>query len=168
MKELLAATLILALVACKSNDNPNVDTDQETENTNESKVESGVEDTMLTDPRSIDGRAMIDAFFDREEQFDFYAVFTEPFMTVYLKDDLAIFERADAPLAVYRCQPQFDTEAKKQEITFGNDSIQWKLDIIYGSGSDGMSEIDYPYSVILNNECYGGGAESFQNENLNQ
>lgn len=107
---------------------------------------------------------LMDQLHMREGEFDFYASFTEPFWTFYIKGDQLLWEDFDQGHNLYEIDNRFDPSASEQTIVYSNGKIRGELLIKKEEGSDGMSEITYPYSVVWNDSHYGGGATEFQEE----
>lgn len=114
----------------------------------------------------IDAKAMVDRFQKEDGLFDFYAVFTEPFWSIYIKEDIIYFQGSEDPLELFEASALFDPEAESQIIYFEKNKENWALRIEKGEGSDGMSEITYPYKAILNNNFHGGGGRSRARERI--
>jgi len=97
--------------------------------------------------------------------FDFYATFTEPFWTLYFWNDVVYFDHMeeDSP-DIYIFDKPFDPHAEFQSISIENEDKIWMLTIRKGEGSDGMSEIKYPYEVSLDSNFFGGGGTEFMKE----
>lgn len=100
-----------------------------------------------------------------EIPFDFYAMFTEPFWTVYFIDNKVIFNHMEDGPDIYFSDQFFDSNKDSQRIRFSSGEKDWTLIIEKGEGSDGMSEVVYPYKVIMNETFHGGGGEEFCKEN---
>ena len=111
-------------------------------------------------------RALLEEIEDGSKRFDFYASFTEPFWTIYIWNDIVIFNHLDGPPDLYETNRLFDPQADEQTFFFSNADKEWKMIISKKPGSDGMSDINYPYSVLLNDQFYGGGGRQFQKEEL--
>ena len=102
---------------------------------------------------------------EREEvPFDFYASFTEPFWTLYFIGDKVLFNHMDEDPDFYQLNQPFDPEQDAQTLKFSSGKRHWEVLIEKGEGSDGMSDITYPYKVIMNDEFHGGGGVEFQKE----
>lgn len=86
-------------------------------------------------------------------KYDFYANFTEPFFTIYIVDRQALVVRMDGVDEMYEILMGFNPTAGKQEIIIGEVTAK----ILKEKGSDGMSDLNYPYSVEYG-EFVGGGA----------
>lgn len=93
-----------------------------------------------------------------EKDFDFYAVFTEPFWHFYFfGNQVLIFTFESEIPEVVPLEYPFSDKEEEQALSFMLDGQFWQFKIRKEEGSDGMSEIVYPYSVKLN-ELEGGGA----------
>jgi len=98
--------------------------------------------------------------------FDFYASFTEPFWTLYFIGDQVIFDHSEEDTPdFYTIDQRFNPNADRQTIRLSNEDKNWEVVIEKGEGSDGMSEIIYPYNVIMDSSLYGGGGTEFAHEN---
>lgn len=106
---------------------------------------------------NFDGDALVSAIQKNQIGFDLYASFTEPFFTVFIAGDVVVIDHMDEPTEVYEVTSIFDPNKDEQRIILNKGNKTRKLLIKKGNGSDGMSDIDYAYSVILDDEYYGGG-----------
>ncbi|MFT5858378.1 MAG: putative membrane protein, partial [Flavobacteriaceae bacterium] len=115
----------------------------------------------LVAPLSTDPVFLLDQIHNSVVSFDFYASFTEPFRTIYFIDTLVLINSADDGPMIYTAATSFDPALPSQTLTFLMDGVNWDALITQGLGSDGMSEIEYPYAVILNSNFHGGGGEEY-------
>lgn len=168
MKKIYWVFIALLVVTACGETTEEQDEVEEVITTEDQIVEDSVETTDATNLEDIDPKELAKAFSNGEEKFDFYAVFTEPFWAIYIIKDVVVFDRADGPTEAYHASAPFNADAETQEISFSKDDQKWILKIEASEGSDGMSDIKYPYSVSLNDEYHGGGATKFQNENYDQ
>lgn len=113
---------------------------------------------------NFDGDALVSAIQKNQIGFDLYASFTEPFFTVYIDRDVVVIDHMDDPTEVYEATSLFDPNKNEQCIILHKGNKSRKLVIKKGNGSDGMSDIDYSYSVILDDEYYGGGDTQVRSE----
>jgi len=126
---------------------------------------SGVEmtdrDAFLKDlePSQEDLKAILIEFQTGQRSFDFYAVFTEPFWTVYFFGHHALFTAMDweYPQLLPLEYPFNPDTYEEQTLRFALSGELWELRVKREEGSDGMSEISYPYSVEYD-MIKGGGA----------
>lgn len=95
-----------------------------------------------------------------ELDFDFYASFTEPFFTIYVVGQQALIVRMDEEDELFELLTSFNPRSQEQEILIG----ELNCKITKGKGSDGMSDIHYPY-VVEYGEFTGGGATERMREN---
>ena len=109
----------------------------------------------------INPKILVEQFEKGERQFDFYASFTEPFWTLYFIGNRVIFNQMDEDPHLYFSDSFFDSNENTQRIRFSNGDKDWTVIIEKGEGSDGMSDIIYPYSVIMNEKFQGGGGEEY-------
>jgi uncharacterized membrane protein len=98
-----------------------------------------------------------------KESFDFYGVFTEPFWTFYFFDNYVLFIGIDmeGPL-LFPLEYPFNPDAKLQTLKFSMFGDLWELQVSKEVGSDGMSEINYPYSVKYKDLVGAGATEPMQ------
>jgi len=115
--------------------------------------------TLATDPNIL-----LEQIHNNTVDFDFYASFTEPFWTLYFIDNDVVFNSAEDGPEIFELYNRFDPTKKQQLLTFSKDGEDWDVQITKGSGSDGMSEINYPYAVVLNENFHGGGGEEYAKE----
>lgn len=113
---------------------------------------------------SLNSMTMLEEIEDGSKKFEFYASFTEPFWNVYIWRDIVVFNHLDGPPDLYETNRLFDPEAEEQTIYFQNEEREWKMVIKKKPGSDGMSNITYPYSVVLGDNFHGGGGKEYQKE----
>ena len=109
-------------------------------------------------PTDEEKRQLMIDFQSGEKGFDFYAVFTEPFWHLYFfgNEVLVYTFESEIPEVVPLEYPFSDSE-EEQALSFMLDGQFWQLKVKKEEGSDGMSEITYPYSVKLD-QLEGGGA----------
>lgn len=97
--------------------------------------------------------------------FDFYAVFTEPFWTIYFFGNRVLFMTSewDVPELVPLEYPFNPDTQEVQKLRFFLFDDLWEMKVTKGKGSDGMSEISYPYMVEYG-ELRGAGATKRMHE----
>ncbi len=162
----LPLILALLLFGCTANEQ----IDQENDRIQSKTLENTQDSIQLNETESLseilqlDPNDVLEELRNGEREFDFYAAFTEPFWTIYFIDEDVVFDHAWEAPEFYKLNREFDPAKDKQSLTFSNGEKQWEILIEKGEGSDGMSEISYPYSVKLNNELYGGGGKELCRE----
>lgn len=115
-------------------------------------------------PKKDDPQMLLNQLQREEIEFDFYASFTEPFWTFYFIDDQVLINQMDENPKIYKLNHEFDPSKATQKLLFSGSDQKWEIVIEKGEGSDGMSEIIYPYHVIANGDHYGGGGTVFAKE----
>lgn len=108
---------------------------------------------------------ILDEFQTGQRSFDFYAVFTEPFWTVYFFGHHALFMAMDweTPQLLPLEYPFNPDTFEEQTLRFAMNGELWEVNVKRERGSDGMSEISYPYSVEYD-MLTGGGATKLMKE----
>jgi uncharacterized membrane protein len=143
--------LLLGLFGCtpsESSNEPVVGVDTETNEQPE---------VIIEEVNTDDAEALLAQVQQGLVEFDFYASFTEPFWTFYLIDNQVLFNLMDDVPSIHQLDKSFDAMAEKQMVSFTKGDKKWTLSVEHKEGSDGMSEISYPYYVVVNNTYYGGG-----------
>ena len=121
-------------------------------------------EAIIEEVNTDDAEALLAQIQQELVTFDFYASFTEPFWTFYLVGDQVLVNLMDDEPSLHQLDKPFDSRAEKQTVNFTKGDKKWTLNIEYKEGSDGMSEINYPYYVIVNDSFYGGGSTEFLHE----
>lgn len=107
---------------------------------------------------------LLDEFQSGARRFDFYASFTEPFWTFYFFGNQVLFESMGSVVPqVIPLEYPFSDRSDEQTMRFMLFDQLWELEVIRGDGSDGMSELIYPY-IVKGELMEGGGGTSFVNE----
>lgn len=103
-------------------------------------------------------------FHSGKRKFDFYASFTEPFWTFYFFENQVMFVSAESDVPdVTTLEYPFSDKEDTQALRFFMNGEYWVVEISKGEGSDGMSDINYPYIVKLD-MLEGGGAINYRKE----
>lgn len=116
------------------------------------------------EPTDLEKLQLLSSFNSGERKFDFYAVFTEPFWSFYFFGNEVLFNAADfeAP-EVLTLEYPFSDKENEQALSFMRNGEFWQLKVTKEPGSDGMSDMEYPYSVKLD-LMEGGGGTTFVKE----
>jgi uncharacterized membrane protein len=115
-------------------------------------------------PTDLEKLQLLSIFNSGEKKFDFYAVFTEPFWSFYFFGNQVLFNAADFEVPeVLTLEYPFSDKEDEQSLSFMRNGEFWQLNVIKEAGSDGMSDLEYPYSVKLD-LMEGGGGTSFVRE----
>jgi uncharacterized membrane protein len=102
------------------------------------------------EPTDLEKLQLLSAFNSGEKKFDFYAVFTEPFWTFYFFGNEVLFNSAEFDVPeVLPLEYPFSDKEEEQALSFMRNGEFWQFKVKKESGSDGMSELEYPYSVAL-------------------
>ncbi|GAB5416640.1 MAG: hypothetical protein Crog4KO_21280 [Crocinitomicaceae bacterium] len=136
------------------------------ENTNtESEEELVPEEKIGADLTDSEKVQLLADFQSGKRNFDFYASFTEPFWTFYFVGNQVMFVSMDSEVPdVVPLEYPFTDQEESQVLRFLLNSTLWELEVIKEEGSDGMSDLSYPYSV----KCgiyEGGGGTNYVKEN---
>ena len=116
------------------------------------------------EPTDLEKLQLLTSFNSGERKFDFYAVFTEPFWTFYFFGNEVLFNAADFDVPeVLTLEYPFSNKEEEQALSFMRNGEFWQLKVTKESGSDGMSDLEYPYSVKLD-LMEGGGGTTFVKE----
>jgi len=136
------------------NDNPNVEPEDTV------KVVEQLQWYTGDEPTELEKLQLLSSFNSGEMKFDFYCVFTEPFWSFYFFGNEVLFNAADfeAP-EVLTLEYPFSSEEDEQALSFIRNGELWQLKVVKGMGSDGMSDLQYPYSVKLELMEGGGGTD---------
>ena len=125
-------------------------------------VEEVVSDTH--DIEEVNTTELLNQITSGKLDFQFYVSITEPFWTFYFLEDKAVLYGMDNLLKYYQFDQPFDASKDSQTIVITNGDEERIFVINRGEGSDGMSDIVYPYDVTLDNEWHGGGATEYMKE----
>lgn len=138
---------------------------------NENPVEGQFEDTLQnTQDQNVETspiemtqdelNQLLSDFQTGKQSFDFYAVFTEPFWMFYFFENNVLFIGIDmeGPLLLPLEYP-FNPNARSQILRFSMFGDLWELQVSNEVGSEGMSDIEYPYSVKYNDLVGAGSTE---------
>lgn len=107
---------------------------------------------------------LLDEFQTGARRFDFYASFTEPFWTFYFFGNQVLFESMGSVVPqVVPLEYPFSDRSEEQTMRFMLNGQFWELEVIKGKGSDGMSELVYPY-IVKDEFMEGGGGTSYVKE----
>ncbi|XOV66810.1 MAG: hypothetical protein ACFHU9_14385 [Fluviicola sp.] len=116
------------------------------------------------EPTDLEKLQLLASFHSGERKFDFYAVFTEPFWTFYFFGNEVLFNAADFDVPeVLPIEYPFSDKMDEQALSFMRNGEFWQFKVVRKAGSDGMSELEYPYTVKLD-MLEGGGATEFVKE----
>ncbi len=169
MKSIAIAFVIALLVSCKAESEECTDcaTDnilQEFENQESTAISDSTTTDSMNAHLTSDPKQLLVQLQNRKIEFDFYASFTEPFWTIYLIGEQILFNQADSDPAIYPLDGVFDSTQIEQKLSFTDANSLRKLLIIKDGGSDGMSELKYPYSVVMDGNFHGGGDVDYVHE----
>ncbi len=172
-KALILAVLSMSISSCGDEKEPEVPTDDGYGEyvTSDMNIELEGADTSETvepikwyegeEPTDLEKLQMLKAFNSGETKFDFYASFTEPFWTFYFFGNEVLFNAADFEVPeVWTLEYPFTDDEDEQALSFMRNGEFWQFKVKKEPGSDGMSDIEYPYSVKLDS-FEGGGATEF-------
>ena len=156
-------TLFLLILFASCNSTPKEDaTDNNVANEQvEERVEEKEEERIVT-PSDLD--AILEKIIKGEQSFQFYAVITEPFWSFYFLEEGVLFNGMDQEPILLQNDSVFDPSKSEQTIFLKGKDVKHIIHIKKEEGSDGMSDIVYPYSITIDNEWHGGGAEEFVKE----
>lgn len=118
------------------------------------------ENLFLFEPDPYDGYKAADfqeKLLTGELNVLFHGVTTEPFLDIYILNDYVLISEMEEIPAVYKTKDLFVSTLEEQTIHFNNLEVDRRIIIEKKLGSDGMSERIYPYSIVLDEELYGGG-----------
>lgn len=116
-------------------------------------------------PTNEEKKKLLLDFQSGNKNFDFYAVFTEPFWTFYFFGNEALIITMDAEVPdVVPLEYPFSENEDAQALSFMLNGEFWQFQVTKETGSDGMSEIEYPYTVKLD-LLEGGGATKLMRGN---
>lgn len=117
------------------------------------------------EPTDLEKLQLLSEFSSGKKNFDFYAVFTEPFWAFYFFGNEVMFHAADFEVPeVWPLEYPFTDDEAEQALSFMRNGEFWQLKVTKEVGSDGMSNIDYPYSVKLDLLEGGGNTELMKGE----
>ena len=117
-------------------------------------------DEVPEQPMSAD--EMLKAIQGGDLKFDFYASFTEPFWTVYIVKNKVLLYGSESPAELHKLVKPFDPNKEAQTLYYDRVGGSTSLHITKEPGSDGMSDISYPYNVVWQKTYWGGGATKLQ------
>lgn len=107
---------------------------------------------------------LFEAFQTGKQTFDFYAVFTEPFWIFYFKGGQVLVQSLDMEIPqIASLESTFNPEEDEQILNVVLKDQVMKFKVVKGKGSDGMSDVLYPYSVQWEG-LYGAGATALLKE----
>jgi uncharacterized membrane protein len=161
--------LILGLTACKQS-TPAEEQQEPTDVSQSIEEVETLEETTIQDEVSEvieqgqNPKELLIQLQNSKADFDFYASFTEPFWSLYFVGDRVIFDSSDEDPDFYSIDQRFNPNSSRQTIRLSNEDKTWEVVIEKGEGSDGMSDIIYPYNVIMDSTFYGGGGTEFVHE----
>lgn len=111
-------------------------------------------------PTDLEKLQLLQKFNSGAIKFDFYAVFTEPFWSFYFFGNQVLFNAADFEVPeVWTLEYPFSDKEDEQALNFMRNGEFWQLKVKKEPGSDGMSDLEYPYSVKLDLMEGGGGTD---------
>ncbi|MCR9172355.1 MAG: hypothetical protein NXI10_07695 [bacterium] len=115
-------------------------------------------------PTDADKLNLLSDFMSGKRDFDFYAVFTEPFWNFFFFGNQVLFHAADFEVPeVWPLEYPFTDDENEQALSFMRNGEFWQMKVTKEPGTDGMSNIEYPYSVKMD-LFEGGGATSLVKE----
>ncbi len=170
LRIMLASIMACVLVSCVDSDARQEAVDEPGQNKKERSVmdtnfeETAPENTMATNLSDVEKMQLLADIQSGKRNFDFYACFTEPFWTFYFVGNQVMFVSMDTEVPeIVPLEYPFTDQEETQVLRFLLNSTLWEVEVTKGEGSDGMSEISYPYQIRCG--IYeGGGATSYVKE----
>lgn len=123
-------------------------------------AESVSQNPVPSELTDVEKLQLLQDFQSEKRKFDFYASFTEPFWTFYFFGNQVMFVSMDSEVPqIVPLEYPFSEKSEQQNLKFKLNDQLMELEVIKQEGSDGMSEMRYPYTVKL--EMIEGGGSTF-------